>query len=199
MALGHDRSAFLAANETRLRIAEWCALESLSREEMARRLGRRSGGLSTPDTMVRRSALQHAGFAAGLGPGRRAELLKLNPSWRPALEAAQQRFQPGRLHPGGDLLLVTLADAEAACAVLAAGSPDIEWGMELGSEQLGLLLATRSDGGGRSTIRAAAALERGGARSVRIRLNAPMASAELRTWARSVASRTQNDALPRPR
>ena len=197
MAAPRDRVAFLASSETRLRIAQWCATEALSREEIAERLNRPSGGLSAPNTMARRKALVPAGYTSPSENGRRAELLKLSPSWRAVLRRAEQLRPPGALIAGTDLLLVPLAETEAACQVISAGAPDIDWGMELAGDQLGVLLASRRDGRGQSTIRVAAQLERAGAHPMRLRLNTPMSSAELQSWAKQVISPRPKRSLPR--
>jgi len=168
MAKEADRIAFLA-EPTRLKIAEWCASESLSREEIARRLNRASGSLSAPDTMLRRKALIAAGSSAGARGGRPAELLRLNPAWRRALTEALGRRLPGALEPGTDLLLIPLAATETACSVLASGKVEMEWGARMDGEQIGLILSPRRDPQSRATIRAVAALDRAGVRAARVR------------------------------
>lgn len=183
-----DRARFLAADPTRLRIAEWCEAEALTREQIADRLGRPSGGMSAPDTMLRRKALLHAGFAeSGRAGGRKAELLRLSQTWRKPLLDALQLRRPGALMPDMDLLLIPLATTASACAVLARGNEDIDWGVRLDGEQIGLILGPRSDANDGPTIRAVAALDREGAKPVRVRLKQPMSAEELRRWALSVA------------
>jgi hypothetical protein len=188
-----DRTKFLTSDPTRLVIAEWCAAESLSRETIAARLKRRSGSLSAPDTMLRRKALLHAGLEAKAGPGRRAELLKLNPKWREPLRQALTLRRPGRLEEGTDLLLIPLAATGRACEALLREDMDLEWGARLDGEQLGLILSPKRDPHGAATIRAAAALDRAGVRAARVRLQSVMAAGELRSWASLVGGEGRRD------
>jgi hypothetical protein len=196
MAVQADRTAFLA-EPTRLKIAEWCASERLSREEIARRLDRPSGGLSAPDTMIRRKALVVVGVAAARHGGRRAELLRLNPTWRKPLAEALRRRLPGGLEPGTDLLLIPLAATESACTVIANGNVELAWGARLEGEQLGLILSPRRDPQSRATIRAVAALDSAGVRAARLRLQSVMAPEELREWARIVSGNELDELPPR--
>lgn len=196
MAIVADRTRFLASDPTRLAIAEWCAGESLSRETIAARLNRRSGGLSAPDTMLRRKALIHAGFDTEVRPGRPAELLKLDPAWREPLMQALRLRRPGELKPGTDLLLIPLVATESACEALARGDVDVEWGAQLEGEQVGLILSPRRDPHGRATIRAVAALSRAGVHAARVRMQGIMAPEELQRWASVVAGEDRRDLLP---
>jgi len=187
MARPGDRTAFLTANETRLKIAEWCSKEALSRAEIAKRLNRPAGAVSAPDTMLRRKALVRVGTSVGQ-PGRRPERLRLNPSWKTALNQALRRRMPTHLAPGTDLLLIQLASAQDACRVLAEGPPDVAWGAQLHGEQLGLLIAPTPDASGASTVRVSAALADVGVAAVRLRLEELMSPAELRSWATGIAA-----------
>jgi hypothetical protein len=195
MAERADRLAFLA-EPTRLKIAGWCESESLSREEIAKRLGRPSGGLSAPETMLRRGALVSDGFGAAGRSGRRPELLRLDAAWRKPLAEALQRRPPGGLEPGTDLLLIPLVETESACAAIARGELETEWGARLEGEHLGLILSPRHDPQSRATIRAIAALDRAGVRAARVRLQDLMAPDELREWANIVCG-TDPPELPR--
>lgn len=188
MAAAQDRSGFLASNATRLQIAEWCEREAISREEIARRLNRPSGGVSAPTTMLRRQALVNAGYAGDRGGERGAELLRLSPGWKKALQEARRMRRPTALEPGTDLFLIPLGSTESACRALAqAKGDDIEWGMQLDGEQLGMLLGARRHPRGLSAIRTAATLEHAGVRPWRIRLKEPMTAEELRAWTAEVA------------
>jgi len=182
-----DRSRFLAANAIRFRIAEWCALEAISKETIAERLGRTSGGLSAPRTLVKHGALVAAGRERAAGGGPAAQLFRLNPAWESALSEARRLIRPAYLEGGTELLLIPLAGARKACGVLANDdSVEIAWGARLDGEQVGLILSPHRDPDGRAAIRAVAALEDVGVRPVRLRLQAPMAAEELRRWSSRV-------------
>jgi hypothetical protein len=183
MAILEDRTKFLASDPTRLKIACWCSTEQLSRGEIASRLERASGSISAPDTMLRRRALIHAGFGDSGGSGRKARLLKLNPQWRESMQQALRLQRPAVLEPGTDLLLIPFTSMLSACEVLSQGVQEIDWGVQLSGEQIGLLLGTHSDPEGGATIRAVASLERAGVKPVRLRLQTPVAAEELRRWA----------------
>lgn len=198
MAKKADRTTFLASDQTRLRVAELCAAEPLSREAIAVRLNRLSGGISAPDTMLRRGALIQAGFASEAHGGRRAELLKLNPTWRKPLTEALRLRRPGGLEPGTDLLLIPLAGTQTACEVLVRGDMDLEWGAQLDGEQMGLILSPRRDPQSRATIRAVAALDRAGVRAARVRLQGLMAPEELHKWAGVVACGSRRELSSQP-
>jgi transposase len=197
MAIAQDRTKFLLSDPTRLAIAGWCAAEPLSRGMIAARLHRPSGSISAPDTMLKHKALMRAGHDASTHPGRRAELLKLNPAWRKSLEEARRLQPPGKFERETDLLLIPLVGTESACQVLARGDIDIEWGARLDGEQVGLVLSPRHDPHSRATIRAVAALDRAGVRAARVRLQSVMAAEELQKWASVVAGEDRRD-LPPP-
>jgi hypothetical protein len=186
MVLPEDRPRFLVAEPVRLEIAGLCSTEALSRGEIAKRLRRLSGSISSADTMLRSGALLRAGFAASSGKRRGAELLRLNPEWAGSLQEATRLLRPAVLEPGTDLLLIPLGATLEVCEMLAKGTDDIGWGAELSGEQMGLLLSTEQANGGGATIRATAALDRAGVRPIRVRLGAPMAPDELRRWASEV-------------
>jgi hypothetical protein len=182
-----DRSRFLAADITRFRVAEWCGTESISRETIAERLGRPSGSLSAPRTLLKHGALVASGYKSATTVGPRARLFRLNPDWLAALDEARRLLRPGLLEAGTELLLIPLAGTEDACvALLADGASEIEWGARLDGEQIGLLLSPHRDPSGGSTIRAVAALEKAGVRPVRLRLQAPLPAEELARWATGV-------------
>src|ERR1700722_5055312 len=163
MSVLADRTAFLAGNDLRLQVAEWCRSEQLSREEIAKRAGRASGSMSAPDTMLGRGALVEVADESPKEGPRRARTLKLNPEWEQALENALGLKRPASLEAGSDLLLISLGSTEDACSVLAEYElDDIEWGTRLDGEQMGLMISPRRDMDSRSTIRAVAALERAG-------------------------------------
>jgi hypothetical protein len=194
MESDEDRIAFLLEDETRLQIAQWCEAEELSREDLARRLNRPSGGLSAPTTMLNRGALRRAASRGSKGQaGRRAKRLTLDPAWAVALHEALKRRTPAVLERGTAFLLVPLAETENACRALAAGIDEIAWGARLDGEQLGLILSPHPDVDSRAMIRAVAALARAGAQPLRVQLQRPMAAAELREWAATVIEA----ALPR--
>ncbi len=197
MANAPDGIAFLAASETRLRIAEWSHAEPLSREQLAARLHRASGGLSAPDTMLAEAALVRAGYATEGTRGRRAELLKLNPKWVPALRAAQSLRVPGRLEAGVDLLLIPLGGQTLPAKPLREAYQTSRGECRLSSarDSASWLPHVRDDRG-RSTIRVVAALETAGAHPMRIRLNAPMAPEDLRAWAASAVCPASIAELP---
>src|SRR5580700_7662148 len=135
MATLEDRTKFLASDPTRLKIACWCNAGPLSRTEIASRLKRPSGSISAPDTMLRRGTLVDAGHRTSGGPGRGAQLLKLNPRWRKAMQHALDARLPATLAPGTDLFLIPLTSLLRACEVLAGGEEEINWGVRLEGEQ----------------------------------------------------------------
>ncbi len=183
-----DRSRFLAANAVRFRIAEWCALEPISRETIAERLGRTSGSLSAPKTLLKHGALVAAGRGIAGGGGPAAQLFRLNPAWESALSEARRLMRPAYLESGTELLLIPLAATQRACGVLANDDGvEIAWGARLDGEQAGLILSPHRGPDGRATIRTVAALADAGVHPVRLRLRAPMAAEELRRWSLRVA------------
>jgi len=188
MSTLEDRTKFLASDPTRLKIACWCSTEQLSRGEIASRLKRASGSLSAPDTMLRRSALIHAGLGDSGGSGRKARLLKLNPQWREPMRQALRLQRPAALEPDTDLLLIPLTSTLSACEVLAQGANEIDWGVQLDGEQIGLLLGLHRAPDDGATLRAAAALGRAGVSPLRVRIRTPMAADELQRWATTVIS-----------
>jgi hypothetical protein len=183
-----DRQQFLGANPTRLRVAELCAAEPISRAAIAERLGRPSGAISAPDTLFKHGALLAAGRArASARGGPPAELLKLNPKWRKALAEARRLHRPEPLEAGSELLLIPLAGTHDACrVVIDTGAADIAWGARLDGERIGLLLGMCPDPEGAGAIRATRLLEQVGVSPVRLRLRAPMAVDELKRWALTV-------------
>lgn len=181
-----DRSGFLAADVTRFRVAEWCDAEPMSREMIAERLDRPSGSLSAPKTLLKHGALVPAGYATAKSAGPRAQLFKLNPDWKTALEEARQLLRPVALEAGTELLLIPLAGTEDACAAIVNDATEIAWGARLDGEQIGLLLSPLRDPAGGTTIRTVSSLEKAGVKPVRLRLQAPMPPEELRRWATNV-------------
>jgi DNA-binding transcriptional ArsR family regulator len=184
-----DRTAFLL-EPTRMKIAELCRDESLSLSEIAAELGRPSGSLSQPRTMLRRKALiegQRGGASDGRGGAR---TFRLNGNWKSALDEARLRRRPNWSTVRRDLLVVQLADTPAACAAVAEGIPDIEWGAQVRGAVTGLVLAPSADGDGASTVRVVAALGAVSARVAELHLSDVMAPAELREWSARAARRS---------
>jgi hypothetical protein len=196
MAAPRDRTAFLATNEIRLLVASWCRQEALTREAIAKRLERPSGGVSAPDTMLRRGALVPDGLDRTSDSVRPAQLLRLNPEWEDALEEALRRRRPTVLPPNTELLFIPLTATEDACSVLANGVTDVAWGVRLSGEQLGLVLGPTPDQSGAATARVASVLGRAGVSPLRVRLEVLMGPTELRDWARKVSPHRRAPRLP---
>jgi hypothetical protein len=190
-----DRVAFLLHDKTRLRIAEWCSAEKLTRGAIAERLGRPSGGISAPETMLGKKALRRAGSAPGRSGRAGAELLKLNESWRPALDEALRFERPGSLRPDTDLLLIQLRSTRTVCELIVGEELDFAWGVRLAGGPIGLLVSPRADVGGASTVSAAAALDAAGVEVMRITLRDVLSPEGLKDWARTVVP-TDPVALP---
>jgi hypothetical protein len=197
MAKSLDRTAFLT-EPTRLQIAELCLEEALTDEEIAASLGRPLGSLSQPRTMRTHKALIR-GKKRNAADGRGAkETSRFNPApaWAEALQEARRRQRPAWPDDPRDLLLISLNETPNACAAIAAGIPEIEWGAQLGGERTGLLVAPQVDMDGANTIRVVSKL--GPAVSVvRLQLNEVMSPNELRAWAaRSMPAPGSTGELP---
>jgi hypothetical protein len=159
MAKSLDRTAFLS-EPTRLLIAELCRDEALTDEEIASLLERPSGSLSQPKTMRTHKALVR-GKKRRPSDGRgAAETSRFNPDpvWGEALDEARRRQR--RVWTAGrqDLLLIPLHETPAACAAIATGIAEIEWGAQLAGERAGLVVAPQAGTDGASTIRVVQAL-----------------------------------------
>jgi hypothetical protein len=182
-----DRTSFLA-DPTRFEIAEFCISEWRSVEEIAARLGRPSGSLSQPKTMARRKILRTKTRPAADGRERGTTVYRLDPRWRPDLEAARARQRPQAPPSGQDLLLIPLADTPEACALLADGVEEIAWAAQLAGESVGLLVAPAADPSGASTMRVLKALGPVGRQARRLQVKEAMSAARLREWSRSVVA-----------
>lgn len=191
-----DRTAFLS-EPTRLRIAELCRDEALTDEEIASLLNRPSGSLSQPETMRKHKALVRAKKrkpSDGRGPAA-ASRFNPAPAWREALDEARRR-RSAWATTKQDLLLIPLRETPAACAAIAVGIPEIEWGAQLAGERTGLVVAPQADVDGASTIRVVEALETV-AEIVRLQLSNVMNPGQLRAWsARAVRGSSSAGDLP---
>lgn len=187
MAISLDRTSFLA-NPTRFKIAEFCSSEWRSAEEIAEQIGRPSGSLSQPKTMVGKKVLQTKVRPAADGRGRGTKVYRLNPRWRRNLEAARARQLPEVPANGQDLLLIPLSDTPEACALLAEGVEEIAWAAQLAGESVGLLVAPAVDPSGASTMRVLRALGPVGRQARRLQVKEAMSAARLHEWSRSVAA-----------
>ena len=190
MAAPLDRTAFLS-EPTRLRIAELCYEEDLADEEIAASLERPLGSLSQPGTMRAHKALIR-GKKRKAADGRGAvETSRFNPAtvWTEALEKARRQQHPAWPGAKQDLLLISLRETPGACAAIAAGVPDIEWGAQLGGERTGLVVAPQVDTDGASTIRVVEALGPV-ADVVRLQLSKVMSPGELQAWSNRVVQRS---------
>lgn len=187
MARAVDRTAFLL-EPTRLRVAELCSEEALTFEEIASRLNRPSGSLSQPRTMRKHKALVEARKRKAPDGRGSAKAFRFSSAkdWREALDEARLRQRPAWATSKQDLLLISLRETPAACAAIAAGIDEIEWGAQLGGERTGLVVAPEIDTDGVSTIRVVEALG-SVAEVARLQLDRVMGPGELREWsARSV-------------
>lgn len=180
-----DRTAFLS-EPTRLKIAEFCREEPHSVVEIARELGRSTGSLSQPETMLKKKALKSA-RRKGADDRGGTTVFRLAADWVPALEEARSRRQPELPATGQELLLIPLAQTAAACAVIADGIDEVEWAAEVSGESVGLLVAPRVDRSGANTLRVLSALGSAGEQARRIHLRTVMSPARLREWAAEVA------------
>jgi hypothetical protein len=95
---------------------------------------------------------------------------------------------PATLAPGTDLFLIPLTSLLRACEVLAGGEEEINWGVRLEGEQIGLLLSPSRATDDGASIRLASALGRADISPVRVRMQTPMSASELQQWAASVIS-----------
>jgi hypothetical protein len=190
-----DRTNFLA-NPIRLAIAEFCSSEWRSADEIAERLGRPSGSLSQPKTMAERKVLKTKTRPATGGGGRKAKVYRLNPSWRPDLEAARARRRPEGPANGQDLLLIPLSDTPEACALLADGVEEIAWAAQLAGESVGLMVAPAADPSGAATMRVLKALGPVGRQARRLRVMEVMSAGQLREWSRSVIAGESRELPP---
>lgn len=181
-----DRIRFLT-DPIRLRIAELCLDHPRTRSELATELGRPAGSLSQPQTMVKHGALKGR-LRNKASDGRPATAYILDPRWRGALEAARKGRLPNWPEAGQDLLLIPLSDTAEACAAIAQGIPEIEWGAQVRGGVAGLVLApTRTlDGTGR--LRALKALKEIAPQIMALQLDTPMRGAELQSWSARVAA-----------
>lgn len=198
MAQSLDRTAFLS-EPTRLRIAEICKDEALTFEEIAAMLERPSGSLSQPGTMLKHGALVEDKRRRKRVDGRsKARAFRLAKSWRSNLGEAQERRRPPWADREQSLLLIPLSETPAACAAIASGIADIEWGARVNGESVGLVVAPQSDADGSSTVRVVQALQ-GVARITRLQLNQVMSPSELREWSgRAVQGSSSAGELPPP-
>jgi len=192
-----DRTAFLS-EPTRLQIAELCSEDDLTDEEIAAALGRSLGSVSAPRTMRAHGALIRGKTRKATDGRGAAKTSRFNPAsvWTQALEEAQRQRWVDRPGSSRDLLLISLRETPAACAAIAAGIPDIEWGAQLGGERTGLVVAPQVDRDGASTIRVMEALG-SEVDVVRLHLDEVMSPPELRSWSARVApSRSSAGELP---
>jgi hypothetical protein len=196
MAKSLDRTTFLS-EPTRLQIAELCRAEELTDEEIALTLGRPLGSLSQLKTMRTHEALLRGKKRKSVDGREPAKTSRFNPhpEWVEALEEVRRRQRPAWAEMPQDLLLIPLSETPAACAAIAAGIPEIEWGAEVTGERLGLVVAPQSGGDGANTGRVVKALG-GIAQIARLHLRDVMSPHELRAWSERVAGASPTGELP---
>lgn len=190
-----DRIAFLLEDLVRLDVARACETSARTKSQIGHELKREPGSLSAVGTLEKRGALVTAGRAPARGKRPGGEQWKLDPSWVPAVRAAEADARAGRLFPGLDLVLIPLPETQAACGALAAGDVAPAWGIPLRGEQMGLLLCPSSSADDAATLRLVATLARQGVHGVRIHVDHVMPGPELGAWARSIAN-TEPPRLP---
>jgi len=179
-----DRTRFLS-DPIRLRIAELCRDQPRTRAELATALGRDAGSLSQPRTMANRGALEERSRAKA-SDGRPAKVYRLKKSWQPALKSAREQQQPAWPEDGQDLLLIPLANTADACAAIARGIPDIEWGAPVRGGAAGIVIAPLQGRNGAGTLRVLKALGGVAPQIMALHLGAPMSASALREWSRQV-------------
>jgi DNA-binding transcriptional ArsR family regulator len=192
MSFEVDRTRFLE-EPTRLRIAELCRDEALSLAEIAAELGRQPGSLSQHRTMLDWEALVAGEPRASDGRGQ-AKTYRLNNDWEEALVEARRRRRPSWPDARQELLLVPLADVPAACAAIAEGIADVDWGAEVRGGMSGLVLAPALGGG--STVRVIERLREIAPRVVPLQLGDVMGPGELREWSREAAGLSTKELPP---
>ena len=191
-----DRTEFLR-EPTRLAIAELCRDEALTLAEIASHLGRSPGSLSQPGTMLREGALVGGARRPGSDGRRGGKTFRLDPEWEGALDEARRNREVAWPLHRQDLLLISLADSEAAATKLATGvPPEVEWGARLHGAFSGLLLAPAPDRGERGTLRVVEALGEIGPRVVALHLSSIMTPNELRAWC--AGDDPEHELLPGP-
>lgn len=186
MSEREDRIRFLS-DPIRLRIAELCHHEWRTQGELSTELGREAGSLSQPRTMARRGALEERPRSTA-SSGRRAKTYRLKKSWGSALETAMEQQRPAWPEPGQDLLIIPLADTADACAAIAKGIPDIEWGATVRGGIAGLVLAPTPRPNGVGRIRALKALRGVAPQVMALQLDPPMSGSALREWSSQVVA-----------
>jgi hypothetical protein len=184
MSKQEDRIRFLS-DPIRLRIAELCNDRACTRAELGAALEREAGSLSQPRTMVKKGALEERARTKA-SDGRPAKVYRLKRGWREALEGARKQHLPAWPEPGGDLLLVALADTATVCAAIAGGIPDIEWGAPVHGGSAGLVLAPSPRTDGASRIKVLDALREAAPQIMTLHLGRPMNATELRQWSSEV-------------
>lgn len=191
-----DRLEFLD-NATRLKVALACRDEPRTHEQIARVLGRPSGGLSAPKTMLKHGALVVARKSQRAGVRAEEVWLSFNPEWEPELEELLARDSAAFLEAGRQLVLVPVGATARACAVLRRLADPQLTGVVLHGEQMGLLLCPPQSRTGSESLQLLGALGDAGVQALRLHLGQVLAPAELTRWAAEVAEGSSDGpALP---
>lgn len=163
-----DRIEFLSRSP-RLEIARLCEEEELTREQIAKALGRPSGSVSSTETLVKRGVLEPVANFDEPRRGRRGELLRLSqdPLWKQAVSSAQQGLSY-RVEEGYEILLVSVRSV-AHLGSSYAGL-NVLWAAEVHGENIGLLMVLAPDATGRQIYHVMAAFEASGVEAMRLRV-----------------------------
>lgn len=182
-----DGIAFLLEDLVRLDVARACERSARTKSQIAHELKREPGSLSAVVTLEKRGALVKAGRAPARGKRLGGERWQLNPTWVPAVRAAEADAWAGRLSSGLDLVLIPLPETQAACEALVSGDATAAWGIPLRGEQMGLLLCPSSSADDAATLRLVSRLATRDVHGVRLHVDHVLPGRELRSWARGVA------------
>jgi len=192
-----DRIRFLLEDPVRIGVANACDAAPRTKTQIARALKRDPGGLSAPETMVRRGALNEAGQAPRRGTRAGGKLFVLNPDWRDALADASAQASRTSLPDGLDLILVPTVGAAAACRALVTTELRVAWGALLTGKQTALLLCPSSrPNDDKATLQLADVLGRAGAHPARLRLDRVLQWPDLRRWAAVVVGEEPTELPP---
>jgi hypothetical protein len=112
-----DRIALLLSPSSRLEIAMACRGSPATKYEIAKKLGRQSGGLSAIEILEREGVLLRVSVEGRQRPRGRGIRWRLNPEWTDAVDEAASRLKKGILSAGMDLILIPTTDVVRACGL----------------------------------------------------------------------------------
>lgn len=191
----YDRISYLLEEAVRIEVALACRSGPTTKAEIARKLGRKPGGVTVITTLQAEGVLEQAGYAPSRGTRKGGQRWCLADDWGEVVDRAAAIFRRGLLAPGLELVLIKATDVIPAAELLAGQESLIAWGSPLKGEQMGLLLCPAHEPDDARSAYLLNLLSLREVQPIRIYLPAVMSEPELRDWARDI-SRSGAPRLP---